>query len=69
MQIFFSCILATPSSRIISDDAKTVQDLYVVVIECLKKASAVCAPASATPFFDPEIKQEVPDGVNNRGKH
>lgn len=51
-----------------SDDGKTIKDLYVIVIECLKKASAVCTPAGATPFFNPEIKQEVTDGVNNRGK-
>jgi hypothetical protein len=50
------------------EDARMIHDLYVMVIDHLKKASLVCPPVGVTPYFNPEIKEEIPDGVNNRGQ-
>ena len=51
-----------------SEDARMIHDLYIMAIDRLKKASLVCPPADATPYFNPEIKEENPDGVNKRGE-
>ena len=50
------------------DDPRMIHDFYVMAIDRLKKASFVCPPTGVTPYFNPEIKEEIPDGVNNRGK-
>jgi hypothetical protein len=50
------------------DDSRMIPDLYVMVINSLKRASLVSPPVGATSYFNPELKEEIHDGVNNRGK-
>ena len=45
-----------------------IPDLYVMVINSLKRASLVSPPVGATSYFNPEQKEEIHDRVNNRGK-
>jgi hypothetical protein len=51
-----------------NDDAQMTADLYLMVINALKKASLVSPPAGVTCYFNPEVKDEIPDGVNSRGR-
>ncbi len=51
-----------------NDDAQMIVDLYLMVISSLKKASLVSPPTGVTCYFNPEEKDEIPDGVNNRGR-
>ena len=51
-----------------NDDAQMIADLYLMVISSLKKASLVSPPTGVTCYFNPEVKEEIPDGVNSRGR-
>jgi hypothetical protein len=64
--LLFQAMASTTST--IPDDPHMIHDLYVMFIDHQKKTSLVCPPAGVTPSFNPEIKEEIPDGVNNRGK-
>jgi hypothetical protein len=52
-----------------NDDANTmVSDIYWMVIDELKAASVVCSSSECTEYFNPVVRQEIPDGTNSRGK-
>jgi hypothetical protein len=51
------------------DDANTmISDIYQMVIEELKAPSVVCPSIDCTEYFNPVLHQEIPDGMNSRGK-
>ena len=51
-----------------SDDATAVIiDLYDMVAAEVKAVATVCPAAESSPFFNPVIYREVPDGMNARG--
>ncbi len=56
--------MASTTSNL-NDDALMIADLYLMVISSLKKFSP---PTGVTCYFNPEVKEEIPDGVNSRGR-
>jgi hypothetical protein len=59
--------MASTTSNL-NDDALMIADLYLMVISSLKKASLFSHPTEVTCYFNPEVKEEIPDGVNSRGR-
>ncbi len=55
------------SSTTTTGDIGVTKDLYNLVISQLKKASIVCPPVNAAPYFNPKVYLECPDGTNARG--
>ena len=51
-----------------NDANSMISDIYQMVIDELKAASAVSAANDCTEYFNPLINQEIPDGMNSRGK-
>jgi hypothetical protein len=55
------------SSTTTTGDVGVAQNLYNLVISQLKKASLVCPPVIAAPFFNLKVYLECPNGTNARG--
>jgi hypothetical protein len=52
-----------------SDDATAViTDLYDMVAAEVKAAASACPASESSPFYNPVIYREVPDGMNARGE-
>ncbi len=65
--VTYQAMVSTTTSTT-SEDARMIHDVYIMAIGHLKQASLVSPPAGVTPYFNPEIKEEIPDGINSRGK-